>query len=90
MTGTEIGVLLFTPADVGTILEGMYYIKSVRWVSSAAVLGDECVLQTASGVEFFSSYADGANFIDPFPFYRFFNGLKIQALDSGKLYVQLA
>lgn len=89
MTGQETGVLVFEPADVGSTISGMLFIKSVRWVSKSAVSGDDCILQTAAGTEFFSSCADGAGFIDPFPFYRFFNGLKIAALDSGKLYVQL-
>lgn len=89
MTGTAIGVLKFTNADVALALTGIKFVKHFRWIS-ATTAGHKCIVKTASGDMAFESEADGAKFIDVHPLYKFMNGLTIDTLDSGTLYVYLA
>jgi hypothetical protein len=92
MTGTASGVLAFTNADVGTTYGtalGLVNVKHFRWVGAISS-GHKCTVKTINGDVVFDSSADGSNFIDVHPFYKFMNGINIYALDSGTLYVYLA
>jgi hypothetical protein len=89
MTGTKIGILRFTSSDVGTSVTGIKFIKHFRWVSATGS-GHKCVVKAASGDSAFESEADGEKFIDVHPLYKFMNGITIDTLDSGVLYVYLA
>jgi hypothetical protein len=89
MTGQDVGVLEFTSADVALALTGMKFVKHFRWISATAS-GHKCVVTSHSGSVLFESEADGAKFIDVHPLYKIVNGLTIDTLDSGKLFVYLA
>jgi hypothetical protein len=89
VTGAASGVLAFTNADVGSTQLGQFFIKHVRWVGGTTS-AHTCVLKTSNGDVIWESVADGAQFIDVYPFWKFFNGINVFALDSGTLYVTLA
>jgi hypothetical protein len=92
MTGSATGNLAFTNADVGTTYGstlGPIYVKHLRWVR-ATTQGHLCKVKSKNGDMIFESEADGAQFIDVHPLYKFCNGITIDTLDSGTLYVYLA
>jgi hypothetical protein len=89
MTGLATGVLVFTNADVGLLVPGVKFVKHFRWISATSS-GHACKTTANNGDTTFESEADGAKFIDVHPFYKFTNGIRINTLDSGKLFVYLA
>jgi hypothetical protein len=94
VTGAGSGVLAFTNSDVGSTYNGIgpgqpSFVKHFRWVKVVAS-GDQCIVKTSAGDVVFDSEADGANFIDVHPWYHHVNGIVINKLDSGTLYVYLA
>jgi hypothetical protein len=92
MTGAGTGNLVFTNADLGStygVALGLLYVKHLRWVR-ATTAGHLCIVKAANGDKIFESEADGAKFIDVHPLYKFVNGINIDTLDSGSLYVYLA
>jgi hypothetical protein len=94
MTGAASGVLAFTNSDVGTTFNGVSpgqpsFVKHFRWVKATSAT-HQCIVKSTAGDVVFDSEADGANFIDVHPWYHFVNGIYIQQLDSGILYVYLA
>ena len=87
VTGAEKQVALMTTA--GDELSGKQLVRHMRWVGGTTS-GHSLVVTDSGGTVIWESIADGANYIDVHPFYRFFSGVKIQTMQSGRLYVYLS
>lgn len=84
VSGQGTGVYVFTAS--ADSLSGTLYVKHIRWVG-ATTAGHQLYVQDASSNAVLVSIADGNYFIDVHPFYRYFNGIQVASMDSGKLYI---
>jgi len=70
-----------------SVLSERFYLKYFRWVVPTGVSGDRCLLKSTAGTVLFDSYADGANYIDIAPYYGWVDGLNLETISKGTLYV---
>lgn len=84
VTGQGTGVYVFSAA--ADALAGKTYVKHIRWVGATTADHQLIVTDTAGNV-ILASYADGKDFIDVHPFYRYFTGITVATMASGTLYV---
>ena len=85
-SGFNIQILKSTTAlDAQT---GMLHVGYIRWINGAAA-DDECEVTDTAGNVLFNSIADGANFIDLHPLFKWVNGVIISTLDSGTVFIYL-
>ena len=75
-------------AGGGVIFNDYIRIKHLRWVDAGAA-GNHCSIQDAAGREIWRGVASGANFEEDSlsENLRFFKGLNLATLDSGKVFV---
>lgn len=78
--------VLDTPA---TITLDLFHVKTIRWVSTAAAAGDQCLITDPAGTnKLWDSRASGANFVDDSILEEVWpNGFRLLTLTSGLLYV---
>ena len=84
VTGQGTGVYVFSAGS--DAITGKTYVKHIRWVG-ATTAGHHLTVSDSLGNVILDSYADGNYFIDIHPFYRYFTGITVTTMDSGKLYV---
>jgi hypothetical protein len=65
---------------------GRLIVSYLRWVG-ATTAGHSLVVNDADGNVIWESEADGANFIDILPFWRRVNGVTVNTIDSGNLFI---
>jgi hypothetical protein len=86
-------IFLDTPG-AGVLTSALLYVSKVRWVSKAAVAGDDVVLKDAAGVVKWTSVAAGANTVEESTFIpeneHSWRGLIAAEIDSGQVYLYLA
>lgn len=73
----------------GDELTGVLFVKYLRWVSPGATAGDVLTVKDKDGNVLFASVADGSNFIDMMPIKEEVNGVDVDTLDSGTVFVHL-
>ena len=84
VTGNAIGILKMT-ASADAVL-GKMKIDFIRWVG-ATTAGHSCILKDTAGNVLFESEADGANFIDVHSLPLVVDGIDVDTMDSGTLYI---
>jgi hypothetical protein len=67
---------------------GRVYVTYVRWINGTTA-GHQLVLKDSHGATLWESVADGANFLDIHPLFRWVDGLDVDTMDSGKVMVWL-
>ena len=84
VTGAGNGIYKMTAgADAVT---GRLNVSYIRWVGGTTA-GHSCVLDDSNGNVIFEGEADGANYTDIMPVFRWINGITVDTLDSGTVYV---
>ena len=84
ITGIGRSVIKFTAqADA---LTGKRKVKHLRWVAADAVANETLNITDGDGLPLFESIADGANFIDIIPLYRWVDGIIVATMAHGFLY----
>ena len=76
-------------ASVGAIDQIRRYVKSVRWVSESASAGDNAQLKNGAGVIKWESVAAGANHVDADLIEDWWEGIDMDLLDTGNVYIYL-
>jgi len=84
ITGLGRNVIKFTVQ--GDSLVGKRKVKHLRWVAATAVADEVLNITDGDGFPLFESIADGANFIDIIPLYRWVDGIIIVAMTHGFVY----
>jgi hypothetical protein len=84
VTGEGFGIIKFTAASDAS--SGRKIVTYARWIGGTTA-GHSCILKDGNGNVLFESEADGANFLDLMPIFRAVDGLDVDTLDSGSLYV---
>lgn len=87
ITGHKLGIYRFDSEHDG--IDGRLYVTYVRWVDAGAA-GQQCILREgadSSGTIVFDSIADGDNFLDVMKVGRWLNGIYLDTMDAGVLYV---
>lgn len=76
--------------STGTVYASGAIIKanSIRWVG-ATTAGHACILKNAAGRVVWHSVASGANFVDVDRPEALWNGLSVDTLGSGKVYIEV-
>jgi len=72
----------------GDEVKGNIFLKHLRWVGGTTS-GHSLIVTDVDGSVLWDSIADGGNYIDIHPFYKIVKGLKIQTMQSGRLYAYL-
>jgi len=72
----------------GDAITGRVLLKHLRWVG-ATTLAHALIVTDTAGAVIWDSEADGPNYIDVFPFYRWVEGIKVLTMQSGRLYAYL-
>ena len=78
--------IIDTPA---TLYTKLILVKGIRWVSKAAVMGDDVEIKDGAGHVIWTSIATGPNYVEADSMLRIVEGLVVSVLDSGKLYLEL-
>ena len=86
VTGFNVQVLKMTAALDAQV--GRLHIGMIRWINGAAA-DDECEITDIAGNVLFNSIADGANFIDLHPLYKWVDGVILSKRDSGTVFIYL-
>ena len=86
VTGYNVQVLKMTAALDAQV--GRLHIGMIRWINGGAA-NDEFELTNTSGDVLFNSIADGANFIDLHPLYKWVDGVIVSKLSSGTVFIYL-
>ena len=84
---TNAGYMIKMTAQSDAVT-GSFKVGYVRWVNGVRA-NEECLLKDTNGSELFHSVADGPNYTDLMPIFRWVNGLTLTTLDSGTLYIYL-
>jgi hypothetical protein len=82
-------VFTLTPADVGTVIwTPNVLVKFIDWYDATTV-GHKFILATANGRTILSAIAEGAGTSQTFNLENWFEGLSLQQLDSGTVYIHV-
>jgi len=65
----------------------MVRLRGIAWIG-AGTAGDSCVIRDALGNDVWESVASGANFVDRDAPSITINGLVLQTLSSGRVYIE--
>lgn len=84
VTGNPGKVLKFSAQ--GDAFTGRLMVSYMRWVG-ATTLAHTLVVKDTSGVVWWESIADGAAFIDILPLFKMIDGVSLDTMGSGALYV---
>lgn len=66
---------------------GWVKISKIRWVSEGSVAGQNVVVKDSNGKEIWKSTAAGANHEDSDRINEWFNGINVETIESGTLYI---
>lgn len=84
------GALTWVCDTTGALTTERVKVKTVRWDGgTSASAGDRAILKSANGSAFFSSTADGADFQDEELVETWINGITVDTLGHGTLYITL-
>lgn len=84
ITGLGRGVVKFDAQ--GDAIVGKRRVKHLRWVAHDSVADEALNVTDEAGFPLFESIADGANFIDIIPLYRWVDGITVVTMAHGFLY----
>ena len=86
ITGQSKGI--YQCSGVGDTLIGRYRVSYFRWVG-ATTAGHQCIVKEggSTGAVLFKSEADGANFLDVMALHRWADGLYVDTLGSGTVFI---
>jgi hypothetical protein len=65
-----------------------FNVKSIRWVG-ATTAGHQCILKDAAGRVMWADIASGANYATESRVENIWNGLTVDTLGSGKVYIEV-
>lgn len=86
VTGQSIGIIRMSAA--ADAVTGKMKIDYIRWVGGTTA-GHQCILKDTDGNTLFDSVADGAHFVDVHAIPMIVDGIDLDTLDSGILYIYL-
>lgn len=84
VTGELIGIIKMTAA--ADAVTGKMKIDYIRWVGGTTA-GHQCILHDTAGNTIFESVADGDNFIDVHAVPKVVDGIDLDTMGSGTLYI---
>lgn len=87
ITNETGSVVIFGAAGDASTLRRM--VRYLRWIN-ATTAGHQLVVKDTAGNTWFESTADGAYFIDIHPVFSIMDGIVVETMGSGKLYVYVA
>jgi hypothetical protein len=73
----------------GAVTTARVNAKTVRWVAPAASAGQKVILKNAAGRVVWEDYATGSNYVVSDRVETIWNGLTVDTIDSGKLYIEV-
>ena len=86
------GVIFVDTVDASDLLTEQFTVSKIRWVGATAS-GHQVIVRDSTGVRFWESVANGANYVESEDFSgrnpskRTMSGLEVPTLDSGNLYI---
>ena len=84
LAGTNTNVITMTSA--ADTITGKVILETIRWIGTTA--GDDLIIDDSAGNLVFQSKAETNNFTDSMSFsHMVFDGLVIDTIDSGTVYV---
>lgn len=86
--GADKGVAIVSSTQGDTYTERLW-VKYIRWVN-ATTAGHELKILDNEGGSIGRSFADGQYFTDLIPIFGWVNGIDLDTLDSGEVYVYFA